>query len=80
MPEYLVSDDEYYAAIQASRSIEEARDRAYKWRAEAGNPISRMVSDALANHMDRRFYDSEEHVGMIEEIRRFDETHRQSTD
>ncbi|HSX53154.1 MAG TPA: hypothetical protein VLF90_02165 [Patescibacteria group bacterium] len=73
--EQATDDDTFFEAIQASKTAEAARDRAYQWRASASNPISRVVSNALATHRDRVFYDSEEHVGLIAELRAFDEAH-----
>jgi hypothetical protein len=72
MPEDLTSDDAYFEAIQANHAAEEARDRAYRLRAAAGNPLSRFISNAVAKYRDIQYFDSEEHVGLIEELRQLD--------
>lgn len=75
MPEDLTSEDAYFKAIQECRAAEERRDRAYQWQAAAGNPISRLVSNVVVRNRDRQYYDSEEHVGLIEELRQLDAAH-----
>jgi len=71
------SEGAYFRAIQDTRAVEAARDRAYERQAAATGPVSRFVSNILVGLRDRQLYDSEEHLGMIEELRALDTAHSQ---
>ncbi len=75
MSEDLRSDYAYLEAIKTSHANEAARDRAYARLTNAGNFLTRTIASKIATHKDHVFYDSEEHVGLIEELRTLDGIH-----
>lgn len=74
-----VGEDPFLEAAKARSRTEYLRDRVYAWQDKAGNPLTRLIANALASHMDNRVADAQnqvdislEHVDMINKLKALD--------